>query len=314
VKDEELAEGAVRHLIAEFRERNAKFIAEGRLHRYVIACPHLSSRVHGFAKKLAIHRRHHFGPHDDDERQASLEDLATRAAKLKLQEHFDFIVGHVLFEQDLAGLQDPCDGIGEVLSVRLMRLLALGHLEEGEAVAAALLRALADDRARAWDRDQLGALLAAAVRTYRAGPPRPAGDLILVRHETLKRVDIAPGPEDEADLFRDRRVVSLPLDAVESMASLDAYAMAAVAAELARAEGPYRKALATPGARAYSTTAFRMCRSLRSAATSRRHTAWWRWPSTISRPDGSRGGLMCRSLRRPSESNRVRRVMRHGFA
>jgi hypothetical protein len=183
-----------------------------------------------------------------------------------------------------------------------MRLLALGHLAEGEAVAEALLRALADDRARAWDRDQLRALLAAAVRTYRAGPPRPAGDLILVRHETLKRVDIDPGPEDEADLFRDRRVVPLPLDAVESMASLDAHAMAAVAAELARAEGPYRKALATPGARIlyYGFPHVPLAALAGNVAQGHRLVGW---PSTISRPDGSRGSLMSLSLRRESELN-----------
>lgn len=249
VKNEYLARGAVRTLIETFMVRNAKLIAEGRLRRYVLVCAHLSEEMRSFAISLDILRSRSFPATDGDERDATVADFRTRAETLGLGDHFDFILGHVHFEQRLSAIETGTSDLRARVAVPLMQLLGIGGLAQGIAIAEGLLHALAEDRKRAWTADELRARLAEVGRAYLEGPSRPAGDLVLVRHETLKRVAIEPDSNDAPALFQDRRVRRVSLDGVDRMAVLDVVDVQSIAHELAASGGAYLTALASPDAR-----------------------------------------------------------------
>ena len=61
------------------------------------------------------------------------------------------------------------------------------------------------DRTRPWSVAELQEFLRVEREKFLAGPPRPAGDLILVCHETLMRALARPEQVDLPTLFTDRR-------------------------------------------------------------------------------------------------------------
>jgi hypothetical protein len=248
VKSEYLTRGDVRSLVEDFMLRNTKLVAEQRIRRFVIASANLSEGIRGFVGKLLIFRKHHFGASDGDEREASLGTLREAASKLGLAEVFEYIVNHVVFEQKLVSVATDGSDTRVLLATRLLELLKIRDLEEGKALADALLAALSDDRTRAWSRKELVDLIERARQEHRQGPPRPAGDLILVRHATLKRVDRDPRPEDNAILFGERRAVLVDLDGVDRMVALNAVVLDELAHRLVAPDGAYVQALDRGGA------------------------------------------------------------------
>jgi hypothetical protein len=248
VKNEYLARGDVRALVGGFKDRNTRLLAEQRIRRFVIACPHLSDEMRGFANKLRILRTRHFDAGDEPERAASMATLRQTAEKLGFGDVFEFLVDHVYFEQAIVGLDTESNDARELLSVRLAQFVGTTVFTEGKALANALLAALADNRRRAWSRAELLALLDHARREHREGPSRPAGDLLLVRHVTLKRVDRDPRREDNTDLFGERRAIVVDLDGVDRMRVVDEPLIDALAHELATSDRPYLRALNRPDA------------------------------------------------------------------
>jgi len=248
VKDENLAKGAVRTLIREFRERNADLIGRGVIRHYVLACPHLSDDVRGFAGKLRIHRQRHFGPEDGGEREASLATLHARAAKLDFDDtDFVFIIQHVVFEEDLVGVARDEGHARSVLASRIAAHLGVMSFAEAEHLANALLSRLHGDRTRPWSVAELQEFLRVEREKFLAGPPRPAGDLILVCHETLMRALARPEQVDLPTLFTDRRVQFVEIDNTAEMVRPDGATIAKVAADLVSPNGPFRAALGRQG-------------------------------------------------------------------
>jgi hypothetical protein len=243
VKNEPLTTGQVKKLIGEFRGRYQVMIEAGRLRWFVIAFQYPGSDLRGFLGKLALHRQHYFGPGDSAERTASESNLRARATQLGLGDHFDFILQHVRFDTDLNGL-DLRDGEPRsLLAVKLLRLLDIDSMSEAGHVADRLLARISDNRVRAWSRADLDELISAARQEYRAGPPRPRGDLVMICHETLKRVDRHPEEEDIPELTRDRRLNAVQIDHTALLAAKTPEAIALAAAKLAAPGGEFRAAL-----------------------------------------------------------------------
>jgi len=196
VKDENLAKGAVRTLIREFRERNADLIKRGVIRHYVLACPHLSDDGRGFSDKLRIQRQRHFGPEDDGEREASAATLQVRAAKLDLDhDDFEFVIEHVIFEENLVGIAREESNARAVLAVRLREHLGIASFSQAEHIADALLSRLHGDRIRSWSRSDLQEFFRAECEKFRTGPPRPGGD---------PHLDLSPDAQAHAGASRRR--------------------------------------------------------------------------------------------------------------
>ena len=247
VKNEPLTAGQVKKLVAEFRSRYQFMIEAGGLRWFVIAFRSPGSDLRGFLGKLELHRQHYFGPGDSAERNASETDLRGRADQLGLGDHFDFILQHVRFDTDLSGL-DRRDGEPRTfLAVKVLRLLGIDGMIEAEHIADRLLAHISDNRVRAWSRADLDELIIAARKQYRAGPPRPRGDLVMICHETLKRVDRHPDEEDIPELTRDRRLNAVQIDHTALLAAKTPESITFAAAELAAPGGKFRAALDTQG-------------------------------------------------------------------
>jgi hypothetical protein len=249
VKDGQLTQADVRLLVEEFRSRFRKALAEERIRRFVIACGQLGPEMRSLVGMIDRFRGSYFSSADEDERRATLESARSTATRLKLSDEFDFLVDRVFFEQSMVGLDSATGEDREILALRLMKLLSIRTVDEGIWVTDGLLRELSKDRARAWSADELRLLLQAEIRSFHEGPPRTAGDLVLLRHQTLKRVDLDPTSSDHSGLFGSRRVISVEIDAVAHMQDLDGNAITGVAHELANPDGPYRTALARPDSR-----------------------------------------------------------------
>lgn len=249
VKTETLRQADVRTLVAEFRNRNTELITSGRLRRFVIACARLGPELDSFVDQLRNFRMRHFDPCDAAERAATLATLANSAVQLNLEEHLQFILDSVDFDKNLSVFDAEPEDTVALLAHRLGRHLKCGGRDESEYVARALLAALHAEPYRAWSREQLEELFQATRRAYRQGPQRELGDLIVISHQTLKRIDQPIEAGVAPELFAERRVVRYELDQTARLQSGDAREHALVANELATSSGTYLRALAQPNSR-----------------------------------------------------------------
>jgi|GEM_PF-2690359 len=249
VKNETLTPSKIEKLVREFRDRNAALIESGVIRKFVIACRYLNEDLRGFAEKIRIHRKRHFGGAEKIEQEASIATLRQRAKTLGLVDHFDFVVAHVEFDEDLVGLSRDDGHPRDLLAINLTRLSGIASNCEALHVADALLTGLHQDRVRAWSRGELEELLRNTREEYRGEPARPLGDLVMICHQTLKRVVAQPGTADLPELAEGRRLRIVEIDATTTMAEKTLSAIESVAAALVAPVGTFRRALQDEAAR-----------------------------------------------------------------
>lgn len=241
VKDEALTPGKVKAIIDEFVERNSNLIKDGKVRRFVIACGSLNKLVRSLAKTLPIFRSRDF-THDKAVEAKTLAEFNSRLRALKLEGHSEFIEQILDFQQDVLGLEreDAHDRVAVVLA----RTLGINDLGEAAYVAHELVRVLHDEPLRAWTKDEMLRHLRATREAYRLGPPRPAGDLIVVCHQTLKRMQHRPEAQDAPLLFEGRRARYVEIDHTRQFSEEGPPAAEGAVADLVREDGPFKAALA----------------------------------------------------------------------
>jgi hypothetical protein len=249
VKTETLRQADVATLIAEFRNRNAELISTGRLRRFVIACAHLGPELDSFVEQLRNFRLRHFDASDAAERTSTLATLAKSAAQLHLGAHLQFILDHVEFDKSLAIFEGAVEDTIALVAYRLGAILKCSSWDESEFLTKALLSALHSQPFRAWSRTELDAFFRDKRRLYREGPPREAGDLIVICHQSLKRVDRQVEADAVPELLANRRILRVEIDQVARMQSHDSSELSAVAHDLASSSEAYRRALEHPNGR-----------------------------------------------------------------
>ena len=249
VKTETLRQGDVASLLSEFRTRSAELIDRGRLQRYVVVASRLGPELEKYVHQLENARLRHFEPSDAAERSATFATLAETAVDLRLDQHHEFILAYVDFDRTLAIYEGDLSETVAQLAAQLARLLGIRSYDEAEYVAHGLLADLNAEPYRSWSRSDLEALFQKLRTTFREGPPREAGDVIAICHQSLKNVDVQVEAHDGVELFAERRIVRVAIDQVSEVKPRSVEALNKAAHQLSSVDGPYLRALADPNGR-----------------------------------------------------------------
>jgi hypothetical protein len=250
VKMTELSPVDIRELVEGFRERNSDQLASGAIRRFVIVCPYLTSPARALANSLRIFRTRDFSESTADTvvRDVTLRELRQRFEGEGLSSSFNFILERVDFHQDLGGLEPTAPDSYDRVAARLKRLgVFRGYqLEELSEASAKLLQSVDDSQSILWSKDAIIDFLRRAIDAFRAGPPRPEGDLLLLCHETLKKVSLRPDTADAPDLFGKRRIRHVGIDDTSRVAGREWNGLGAAVDSLVAPGGVLSQALAEP--------------------------------------------------------------------
>jgi hypothetical protein len=241
IKNETLTPGLVREIVENFRSYQ-----RSRSQHLVLASPRPGDSVLHLFQAIERARNAAVAEGDADGARAATEtELTKKFEDAKLGDLQTFILENVDFDFDFVSATSTDDAAISRLVGDLSRLPRYaGYPGPDLRVACCqLLQSLNDSGTRSWTAEQIHALLESTIAQYRQGPVAPAGDLLLICHQSfapvsqfVERIALSP------DVSR-RRPIPLLLDGIARMASGSREDIQRVCDELSSSSGLLRQAL-----------------------------------------------------------------------
>jgi len=219
---------------------------------FVIATPRPHPEVKAALDAVALYRRTAF--EGDQARSASTrKDVTARLIEKGIvgtEQHATFALDRVSLAHDWGGLEPSNDGWGRLAG-------ELGQVSEFDGYNFAELTAAIKDLAHhintrkryLWTRAEVCSVLRDAIGTYRAGPPRSAGDIIFLCHTSRAQVRAHPSLSSLPDALKHSRVLQHTVEHSELLTLCSEPSVKAAVASMMHPDGGFQNARTLAGSR-----------------------------------------------------------------
>jgi len=246
VKVEALTPAVLKSIAQDFAGRYRSNIDANLVRRYVLVAPRATASVRSLFEAMERARSTSFALGEANTTAAATEaDLAARWRAQKIESVFPVCKRLVRLETAVVGLATREEAL-DVLTARLGRMVvSLRGLPTGQLRIAAerLLTDMAAAGRREWKRADLESLMRGSIEAAVIGPPRLAGDVALIAHQTLAP---ATQPFHEVALpeeLKDRRRIPLGIDGVALLDAATRDDLEKAVSQVAAADSDLRRVL-----------------------------------------------------------------------
>jgi hypothetical protein len=254
VKTSELGPGDAKRLIEDAFERlRGGAPATPDYPSFVIATPRPHTDVKAAFDAVALFRGTAFENSQDARRATTLEDLKSRlmnSGVVSRDELADFVIGRVSLRTDWGGLEPSNDGWGRIAGELGQVPDFAGYIVDELTAAAKEFAHRLDGRKRyLWPREEICSVLRDTIGTYRAGPPRTEGDIVLLSHASRALVRAQPTDVALPQSLRQARRLPFSVEHPQLLATTTDGDLADALTSLFLPDGTFQNALALAGSR-----------------------------------------------------------------
>jgi hypothetical protein len=216
VKTEQVTPAPFAEWVVAFHGRNRAAIESGVVRRFVVAGPYISESVRSAIRVVERARSVLFAPGEEGTQEATARNVEQRILDLGVPSSVaQFVANSVSVSSDFAGT----DSDESAIRLAAANLGAVPGYENHQVAAlqAAMRHLLGKVRERKrypWSREEVDRTLREGVRAFVEGPPTPAGDLVFVRHSSLRCATQNVADVTIIEGFRDRRKRHVDLNSV----------------------------------------------------------------------------------------------------
>jgi hypothetical protein len=245
VKSEEITASRLRDLVLKFQERNRKNIENGVVRRFVVASARVSSDVQNLFRAVERYRATDFVLKEAETTQrATLDDLHRRISTLGLLDIKDSLREWVALETDFVGAESAETTL-DMVAVGLAQLPSFSRhlIAPLQSASQQLLASIGEHKRYVWTREELEQFLNRAILEYLNGPPKPAGDLVLLKHQSIQRVTQDIRPEVLPPQTVEHRHIQHCIDSLEVARSCTIDSLQRAVKLLVTPDGAFRRIL-----------------------------------------------------------------------